>query len=249
MQRTCLSNMPATYWRLRAFGGAAALCLGLVASNAFAQAAPQQNVVHLGASATQELTQDLLIVTLQASRDGTVAADVQAGLKLTMEAALTEARKTAMDKAMDVRTGGFSVQPRYNSNGRINGWQGTAQLILEGTDMARITQAAGRLNQLNVVSTGYGLSRALREQYESALTSQAIGRFKARAAQITADFGMKGYSLDEVSISSTEPGFQPRAYAVAMRASVADAAEAPLPVEPGKGVLSVAVNGQIILKP
>ena len=77
---------------------------------------------------------------------------------------------------MAVRTGYFSVQPRYNSSGRVNGWQGSAQLILEGTDIARITQTSGRLNQLNVINVGYGLSRALREQHESALTSQAIAR-------------------------------------------------------------------------
>lgn len=209
-----------------------------------------QNVVRFSTTATQELTQDLLIVTLQASREGSQAAEVQAGLKQMMDAALTEARKSALNQAMEVRTGSFTVQPRYNNTGRVNGWQGSAQLVLEGTDIARITQTAGRLNQLNIINVSHGLSRALREQHESALTSQAIRRFRARATQIAADFGLKGYTLGEVSVSSTDPGFEPRPYMVqAMRAKSMEAADASLPVEPGKGVLSVTVNGQVVLTP
>ncbi len=228
-----------------------ATALALTSAASRADTGPSQNIVRFSTSATQEVTQDLLSITLQATREGSQAAEVQAGLKQVMEAALSEARKTAQAQGMEVRTGAFSVQPRYNSTGRINGWQGFAQLILEGTDIARITQATGRLNQLNVISVNYGLSRALREQYESSLTSQAIARFKTRASQIAADFGMKGFTLGEVSVSSTDPGFEPRPYlakamAMAMRA---EAADAPLPVEPGKGVLSVMVNGQVNLTP
>lgn len=207
------------------------------------------NAVRFSTSATQEVTQDLLSITMQAAREGSQAAEVQASLKQVMEAALTEARKAALAQSMEVRTGSFTVQPRYNSSGRINGWQGFAQLILEGTDVARITQTTGRLNQLNVINVGYGLSRPLREQYESSLTSLAIARFKTRATQIAADFGMKGYTLGEVSVSSTDPGFEPRPYLAKAMSMRAEAADAPLPVEPGKGVLSVTINGQVNLTP
>lgn len=230
-------------------GALLAATLALTATASHADAALPQNVVRFSTSATQEVTQDLLSITLQATREGSQAAEVQAGLKQVMEAALTEARKTAQAQGMEVRTGAFSVQPRYNSTGRINGWQGFAQLILEGTDIARITQATGRLNQLNVINVNYGLSRALREQYESSLTSQAIARFKTRASQIASDFGMKGFTLGEVSVSSTDPGFEPRPYLAKAMAMRAEAADAPLPVEPGKGVLSVTVNGQVNLTP
>lgn len=228
---------------------AAAASMLALALPSHAQADAPHNVVRFATTATQELTQDLLTITLQANKEGSQAAEVQAGLKQMLEAALTEARKSAQPNAMEVRTGYFSVQPRYNSSGRVNGWQGSAQLILEGTDIARITQTSGRLNQLNVVNVGYGLSRALREQYESALTSQAIARFKARASQIATDFGLKGYALSDVSVSSTEPGFEPRPYLMKAASARAEMADAPLPVEPGKGVLSVTVNGQVVLKP
>jgi predicted secreted protein len=228
---------------------AAALSAGVV-GKALAEPEQPRNAVRFAATATQELTQDLLSITMQATREGTQAAEVQSGLKRTLEAALVEARKSAQPDALEVRTGAFSVQPRYNSTGRIVGWQGFAQLVLEGTDIARITQTSGRLNDLNVIHVGYGLSRQLRERHESDLTTQAIARFKTRANQIATDFGMKGYMLGEVSVSSGDPGFQPRPYlAMAARAKSMDMAEEALPVEPGKGVLSVTVEGQVLLKP
>ncbi|MFT3856601.1 MAG: SIMPL domain-containing protein [Aquabacterium sp.] len=229
-----------------------AAVLGAFVLNASAQTQPEppRNAVRFAATATEEVTQDLLTITLQAFREGSQAGEVQAQLKQVLESALTEARKSAQPNGMEVRTGGFSVQPRYNNSGRITGWQGSAQLILEGTDVARIAQTSGRLNQLNVINVGYGLSRQLRERRESELTTQAIERFKTRATQIASDFGMKGYALAEVSVSSTDPGFVPRPYmAMAARAKTMEAADAPLPLEPGKGVLQVTVEGQVVLKP
>jgi predicted secreted protein len=236
--------------RVRTLPWWTATLLGICVLSAHAQQVEQpRNVVRFAATATEELTQDLLTITLQASREGNQATEVQATLKSILEAALAESRKSAQPNAMEVRTGAFSVQPRYNKDGRVNGWQGFAQLILEGTDIARISQTSGRLNQLNIINVGYGLSRQLRERHESDLTSQAITRFKTRAGQIASDFGMKGFSLGDVSVSSTDPGFQPRAYmAMAARAKT-EMADAALPVEPGKGMLQVTVEGQVILKP
>ncbi len=232
-------------------GGAHAQTAGASAACPPVACAPAaRQVVSLAASATEELTQDLLIITLQADKEGSRAAEVQAGLKQLMESALQEARRSAQPPGLSVRTGSYSVQPRYTPQGKVNGWVGQAQLILEGTDTASIAQVAGRLNQLNVINVSYGLSRGLREQRESALTSQAIARFRQRAEQIAKDFGARGYALGDVSVSSTEPGFEGRPYMLqAMAAKSAFAADAPLPVEPGKGTLSISVNGQIVLTP
>jgi predicted secreted protein len=223
--------------------------LALAAGSVQAEA-PRQNALSFSASATEEVTQDLLVVTLQATREGNLAAEVQVALKQVMESALSEARKAAQGQSgMEVRTGSFSVQPRYTNAGRISGWQGSAQLVLEGTDTTRISQTAGKLTQLNVVNMQYGLSRGLRERHEAALTNEAIQRFRSRASAMAAAFGFKGYTLGEVSVSSTEPGFEPRPYMMAARAKTMEAADAALPVEPGKGRLSVNVNGQVYLTP
>ena len=207
----------------------------------------RSNVVSFQVAATQEVTQDLLSVTLQANREGPQAAEVQAALKQSIETALAEARRAVVPGGLEVRTGYFSINPRYLSNGRISGWQGSAQLVLEGTDTARIAQTAGKLNQLNVVNVSYGLSRAVRVRHESALMAQAIASFRQKADELVKNFGYLSYSLGEVSVQSGEPGFGGRPMYAAMSVRSADAADTPLPVEPGKGVLTVTVSGQIVL--
>jgi predicted secreted protein len=220
-----------------------------VAAQAQSQAVPQRNVVSLSATASQDINQDLLAVTLNVTREGSQAAEVQGQLKQVLEAALAEARKSAVPQGMDVRTGAFSMYPRYNNQGRVNGWQGSAQLVLEGTDMARIAQVAGKLTALNVMGVEYGLSRATRESSESALLAQAVARYRAKAQDVAKAFGMGSFALGEVSVQSGEPGFESRPVPMlkAMRADAVDAA--PLPGATGKGTVSVTVSGSVILQP
>ncbi len=238
------------------FSSRAARGLALMASLAAAHgitlaqgAVATRNVVSLSATATQEINQDLLAVNLSVTRDGSQAAEVQSQLKQVLDAALTEARKEVKPGSMEVRTGHFSMYPRYNTQGKINGWQGTAQLVLEGTDMPRIAQVAGRLNQLNVTGVDYGLSRGAREASESALLAQAVARYRAKAQEVSRAFGMNSYVLGEVSVQSGEPGFDSRPAPMLMKAARAEMADAPLPVAPGKGTVSVTVSGSVILTP
>jgi predicted secreted protein len=228
---------------------ALAMALGGLVATGHAQIQSQRNVVSLSATASQDINQDLLVVTLNVMREGTQASEVQGQLKQVLEAALAEARKSAQATAMEVRTGAFSMYPRYNNQGRVNGWQGNAQLVLEGTDMARIAQVAGKLTALNVTGVDYGLSRATREASESALLAQAVARYRAKAQDVAKAFGMGSFTLGEVSVQSGEPGFENRPMPM-LKAMRADAAEAaPLPVAPGKGTVSVTVSGSVVLQP
>jgi predicted secreted protein len=208
---------------------------------------PLQNVVSLNSSAELEVTYDLLTVTLNATKDGPEAAAVQAGLKQVLDAALAEAKKAAQPGAMDVRTGNFSLYPRYSRDGRISGWQGSAELVLEGKDTQRVAQAAGKLQGMNITNVGYSLSRELREKHETAITAEAIKKYQAKAAEVARQFGFAGYTLREVAVQANEPGFVPRPRMMSM-AKGAEAADAALPVEPGKGTITVNVNGSVVLK-
>ena len=134
---------------------------------------PPQNVLQLQASGTVEVQQDLLQMNLTTARDGTDPAAVQTQLKTALDAALAEARKTAQPGQLDVRTGNFALYPRHNREGRISGWTGTAELILEGRDLARITQAAGRIQTMTLGGVSFGLSREQRARVEG--EAQAIG--------------------------------------------------------------------------
>lgn len=208
---------------------------------------PPQNVLQLSTTGTVEVTQDMLTLQLSTSREGTDAGQVQAQLKQALDAALAEARKTAQPGQMDVRTGNFALHPRHSREGRINGWQGTAELVLEGRDFTRITQAAGRIQTMTIAGAGFGLSREQRAKVETEAQAQAIDRFKAKAAELAKGFGFSGYTLREVSVQANEPGF-PRPMMVGKAAMAEMAQSAPVPVEAGKAAVSVVVSGSVQLR-
>ena len=207
---------------------------------------PPQNVLQLQANGTVEVQQDLLLMNLSTARDGTDPAQVQAQLKTALEAALAEARKTAQPGQMDVRTGNFSLYPRHGRDGRISGWTGSAELVLEGRDFPRITQAAGRIQTLTLGGIAFGLSREARAKVESDAQTIAIERFKAKAGELAKGFGFAGYTLREVSVNANEPGFMPRPRALAMESK--QASDSAVPVEPGKSTVVVTVSGSVQLR-
>ena len=209
-------------------------------------ASPPQNVVQLSASAVLEVPHDWLALAMSTSRDGTDAQVVQAHLKTALDAALTEARTSTQPGALQVRTGNFTLTPRRSRDGHINGWQGSAELLLEGRDFARISAVAGRIQTLTVASVAFSLSREQQAAVEAQVQAQAIERFKLRAADIAKAFGFTAYTLREVTVSSSEPNL-PRPRFLAMTASNASM-DAALPVEAGKGVVQVTVSGAVQLK-
>lgn len=226
------------------------LALGLGAATAArAQLGPiPRDVVQFSATATLEARQDQLSVTLRATREGGEAAAVQQQLKTVLDAALAEARPQAQPGALEVRSGNFSLYPRSNREGRISGWQGSAELVLLGSDLERIAALAGRIQGMAVVQTAFGLSREQREKLEQQAQAQAIERFRARAAEIARGFGFAGYSLREIHINSQEQGAPIRPRFLAMEAKASAASDAPLPVEAGQAQVQVTVSGSVQLK-
>ena len=205
-----------------------------------------QNVAQLSASAVVEVQQDLLSISMSTARDGADAATVQNNLKLALEAALAEARKTAQPGLMDVRTGNFSLYPRYGKDGKINGWQGNTELVLEGRDFSRITAAAGKIQTLSMGQVNFALSREARARVEGDAQAQAIERFKAKALEVSKGFGFSAYTLREVSINTNDQGpIRPRMMALEAKAAMSDS---PIPVEAGKSTVLVNVSGSVQMR-
>jgi predicted secreted protein len=204
---------------------------------------PPQNVLSLNASASAEVPNDTLTVLLSARREGADPQQVQQALKQALDAALVEARKSAKPGQVEVRTGNFSLYPRYAPKGGVNGWQGSAELVVEGKDIGTIAQLAGKLPTMTVQHMAWGLSKEAREKVEGEVTAQAIGRFRNRAAEVSRQFGYAGYSIREVNVSGSEPG--PVPMRMRTMAQAADSVAEAVPVEPGKGTVTVSVNGSV----
>ncbi|WP_440111285.1 SIMPL domain-containing protein [Acidovorax sp. BL-A-41-H1] len=228
--------------------GAMLACAGA----AFAQnppAAEVRNVVQLSATGTVEVQQDLLVLNLGTSKEGPDAAGVQSQLRQALDAALAEAKRNAQPGQLDVRTGPFGLYPRYGKDGKINGWQGRAELVLEGRDFSRITTTAAKIQTMAISQVSFGLSREARAKVEGEAQTQAIEQFKARATELAKGFGFSGYSLREVAVNSNEMNPGPRPRMMAAEAKMGSmAADAPMPVEAGKAQVIVNVSGSVQMR-
>lgn len=223
------------------------IAAGTLAHAQSIQPAPS-NVINLSASGFMEVPQDWLSMSLSTTREGPDAVTVQNQLKVALDAALVVARAAAQPQQLEVRTGQFSIYPRYSDKGKISGWQGSTELVIEGRDFARISTTAGKIQTLTMSNMGFSLSREARQKLESDVQALAIERFKVKAGEVAKGFGLAGYSLREVSVSSADQDgrpFQPRAMAMEAKAAMSDAA---VPVEPGKSTVNVTVSGSVQLR-
>ena len=206
-----------------------------------------QNVVQLSANAAVETQQDILTITMNTTREAADANTVQTQLKTALDTALTEAKKNAAPGQLDVRTGNFSLYPRYGKDSKINGWQGSTELVLEGRDFAKISSTAGKIQTLTIGNVGFSLSREQRNKVETEAQQIAIERFRSKASDIAKSFGMNNYSLREVTVNAGDQGYTPRPRIAEMSMKIASA-DAAVPVEAGKSTVIVTVSGSVQLR-
>ena len=210
-----------------------------------APATPHQ-VLHLSASAHTEVLQDWLVMTLAVQKEGMQAPAVQKQLTAVLSAALAVATPLAKPGALDVSTGEMHVSPRYGREGKINGWAGSAQLVLQGRDAVQIATLATRLQELTVAQIDWQLSPEQKSAAEARIQAEAVSRFQGKAQALTQQFGFAAYTLREVRVSAQEAeegSVMPR-MAMAQMA----AAPAPVPTLAGKSRVVVNVSGSIVLR-
>ena len=110
--------------------------------------------------------------------------------------------------------------------------------------MLAISQLVGRVGSMTVARVMYGLSREQREKAEGDVAAQAIVRYRAKAADYARQFGYSAYAIREVNVSTNEPQMGSPMQVMRNRAMSASAEEA-LPVEAGKALVTVNVNGSV----
>lgn len=197
----------------------------LTVTSALAQSAVAPPTAHdaltLDATVATEVIPDLAVITLAAEAQGSDAAPITREVQTSINAALAQAKATV---GVEARTGAFATNQRWNSKGVRDGWSVRAELILKAKDFAVLGTLAGKLAQqkLMIVSSGFELSRELREREEQALIERGIAAFRAKAQTASRAFGFSGYALREVnlgSISGDARPIEPKLYA--MRAAAA----------------------------
>lgn len=185
-------------------------------------------------------------MTLSVQKEGLQASAVQKQLNAVLSAALAVATPLAKPGDLRVSTGDMSVSPRYGREGKVNGWSGSAQLVLQGRDADQIATLATRLQDMVVSQVDWLLSPEQKSAAESRIQAEAVARFKGKAQALTQQFGFAAYMLREVRVSAQEAGeggLMPR-----MAMAQMDAAPAPMPTQAGKSRVVVNVSGSIVLR-
>ena len=224
------------------------LAAALGAGGAAAQVQPPvSGVLSLTTTASVEVTKDVLGIVFSTTRDGADAQAVQSALKQALDAALAEAKKISKGGQAEVQTGNFSLYPRYGNpkttgQPSIIGWQGAAELQVQGKDAAAIAQLSGRVTTMSIARVGYTLSKEMREKVEAEVTSRAIADWRAKAQQMSQQFGYGGYTVREVNVATNEQGGGPVPMMMS-RAKTMSAADEALPTEAGKGDVTATVSG------
>jgi predicted secreted protein len=224
------------------------LAAALGAAGAAAQTPPPvSGVLNLTTTASVEVTKDVLGLVFSTTRDGADAQAVQSALKQALDAALAEAKKIAKPGQVEVQTGNFSLYPRYGNpktSGQptIIGWQGTAELQVQGKDAAAIAQLTGRVSTMSIARVGYTLSKEVRDKVEAEVTARAIADWRAKAQQMSQQFGYGGYTVRDVNVATNEQGGGPVPMMMS-RAKTMQASDEALPTEAGKGDVTATVSG------
>jgi predicted secreted protein len=129
----------------------------------------------------------------------------------------------------------------------MNGWGGSAQLVLQGRDVEQITTLAGRMPDLTVSQIDWRLSPEQKTAAEARIQAEAVAHFQNKAQSLTKQFGFAAYTLREVRVSAQEVGegvVMPRMAMVQMDAP----ASMPVPAVAGKSRVVVNISGRIVLR-
>ncbi|KAI3594708.1 hypothetical protein D9X30_0025 [Cupriavidus sp. U2] len=219
--------------------------LGTAAAVASAQtvAVPQPSgVLSLSAEAVTEVPTDVVTLVLATEQEGPEPSAISNALSSRTQAALTQAKRVS---GVEAQSGGFTIHPNTDRNGKISTWRGRSEIILKSKDFAAVSKLAGELaNHMQVQNVGFSLSREARRAAEQKLADQAVAAFRDKAQATTKLFGFSSFTIREVSVNESGGVMPPVPRMYAAKAMSADAGT-PIPVEGGKTQVTVSVNGSV----
>ncbi len=224
-------------------GYAAGALLAFAACQASAQTvAPPSGVLNLSASASLDVPQDVVHITLAYEQQSDDPATLAEALNQRTEQVLLAARRQS---GVTASTGALSIYPSTDRDGHISGWRGHSEVRLDSHDFAAASKLAGSLSsQMQVSNVTFSLSPQARDAAQTKLGNEAIAAFRQKAVAASAAFGFGGYTIREVSVSEGESA-PPRPMMMARMSAAPMAKTADVPLEAGDSTVTVNVSGSV----
>lgn len=198
----------------------------------------------LQAEASTDVLQDTVVLVMAKEVEGVEPQALHGMLTGAIEPAFKQAKS---QPGLSVKTGAFRVSPTYGSDGKMTGWKGRAELIIESKDFQAATKAVSQLSDRLVLSSvRFHLSQDLRKKEEAALIGQAAKAFRERASLAAQAFGYSQYRIEKLELGSSVNAPMPRAVMLRSPAP-ASTSRSDVVLEADTVPVSVQVSGTVVL--
>lgn len=207
------------------------------------EAVKSYNQVSLEASASADVGNDTMIVSMYVQEEGSKAADLSNTVNGKINWAL---EKLKQHKKIKVETESYSTNPVYNKN-QIVAWRVRQSIQLQSTDMSLMSEVLGELQeQLKLNGISFDVSREAREEKTQVLIDQALLAFNKRATQIAKNLKSASYKIVDIRVTTTNNPvrYQYRGAAMMAESSTRVAPE----IAKGDKTLTANVSGTIELQ-
>jgi len=210
-----------------------------------AQVSAEKPVAELSATVSSEVRQDQVQVVLAAQVQDDSAAKVNQQLSELVEAAK---KRLGSPQGVRISTGALQTYPRYDKDGKIDGWQGRAELILRSGDVSAVASSADKVTDLlAVANVNFSLSDVARRSEQGRLMDSVAQAFREKATTTARVFGFSGFQIKSLTVS--ESGEMVAHRSLMMSAMASDTLEkASLTLLPGVQTVSVTVTGLVELR-
>jgi len=198
------------------------------------------NQVFVDARAEGDVTNDTMEVLMVVEKQGASAEAIARQVNEAMQWALDRSRDY---KAVEAGTGSYQTRPLYKDR-LITGWRVSQQLHLKSSEIARLTELAGVLQErLQVQQMNFLPSKQARVTRENELINEAMEVFKQRVEIIKGHMEGKNYRIVDLHVS-TGQGVPPMHRERMATMAVMGAGAAPA-VEAGTSKVVVTVSGSV----
>jgi len=209
--------------------------------------ANQTGILSLDAQASVDVPQDVIHITLFYEQQAGDAAQLADTLNQRTAQTLRDANATD-HTGVTLHTGQLSVSPSTDRDGKISGWRGRSELVLESHDFAAAAKLAGRLNsEMQVSNVNFSLSPEAQRAAQGKLSGEAIASFRQQAQAAAQAFGYSAYVVREVNLSRNNNNLPRPMMMMASRMAGGSAPAESIPVEAGNETVTVSVSGSIVM--
>lgn len=209
--------------------------------------ADNSTMLNLSASAQRELANDQVNASLYVQDRQAQPAVLADRLNKALARAKAE---SGSFRQVEISSGSYNSWPDYGRDGKIQGWQGRAEIRLKSRDFTATAELVARLQKFMLLeNVQFSVADSTRRQVEDSLIPEAIAALQAQAAAAGKALGRPNQQVLELNIGNVQaPPPVPMLRAKAMMADAAAPEVATPDWQAGNSLVHLNVSGRIELR-